>query len=284
MDPELAHALSIVDEIPSIPQVASRVMTAVSESATSADDLRRIIEIDPSIAARILRIANSSIYGFRREVETLRHAITLLGFRSVESTVLAASLQDVFQNFGLGEKLLWEHSTLTGVVAGKLSTYVEVDVDRETAFTAGLLHDIGKVALSNVYRKRYAKVMARTYNEGLSFVEAERQEFGFDHAVLGAHVAETWQLPAALVSAIRHHHQPASSYADHSPEHAQLIAITSVATRVCTKLGLGRRGPVDAVDVSEAPGWGLLGLGGDDVEPVLELALEEAKEAEGLFG
>jgi len=284
MDQELAHALATIGEIPPIPEVASRVMTAVSEPSTSADDLRQIIEIDPSIAARILRVANSSMYGFRRRVDTLRHAITLLGFRSVESTVLAASLRDVFQNFGLGEKLLWEHSTLTGVVAGKLATYGEIDIDRETAFTAGLLHDIGKVALSNVYRKRYALVMNRTYNEGVSFVEAEREEFGFDHTVLGSHVAETWQLPAALVSTIRHHHQPLSRYAEHPTEHDPLIALTSVATRVCTRLGLGRRGPIEDVDVTTAPGWELLGLTHDDVDPVLELAEEEAKDAEGLFG
>lgn len=284
MDRELRHALSIVSEIPSIPQVASRVMTAVSDPATSADDLRQIIEFDPSIAAKILRFANSSMYGFRREVDTLRHAITLLGFRSVECTVLAASLRYVFQHFGLSEKLLWEHSTLSGVVAAKLARYGPIDHDRESAFTGGLLHDLGKIALSNVYRKRYAYVMARTYNEGLSFVEAERDEFGFDHAVLGAHVAETWQLPDALVAAIRYHHEPPERYAELPEEHVRLIALTSVVTRVCTRLGLGRRGPIDAIDVSLAPGWALLGLTEDDVEPVLELASEEAKGAEGLFG
>lgn len=284
MNEELKKALQVVGEIPAIPQVASRVMTAVGDASTSADDLREIIEIDPSLAARILRVANSSLYGFRREVETLRHAITLLGFRSVESTVMAASLRDVFSNFGLSEKLLWEHATLTGVVAGRLAQYGSVDVEREPAFTAGLLHDLGKVALANTYRKEYARVMARTYNEGVSFAEAERDEFGFDHAVLGAHVAETWDLPSALVAAIRHHHDEPEVYAERPPEQVRLIALTGVATRVCTRLGLGRRGPVEAVDLTLTPGFGVLGLGEDDVEPILELATNEAKEAEGLFG
>lgn len=284
MERQLEQALAVVGEIPSIPAVASRVMTAVSDPSTSADDLRKIIEFDPSIAARILRFANSSMYGFRREVETLRHAITLLGFRSVECTVMAASLRDVFAHFGLSEKLLWEHATLSGVVAGRLSTYGPIDLDRESAFSAGLLHDLGKVALSNVYRRRYARVMARTYNEGISFVDAERDEFGFDHAILGAHVAETWGLPSALVAAIRHHHAHPSELAELPTEHVRLIALTSVATRVCTRLGLGRRGPVEAIDVTEAPGWAVLGLSDEDAEPVLELASGEAKGAEGLFG
>ncbi len=284
MDEQLKKALDLVGEIPAIPQVANRVMTAVGDAGTSADDLREIIEIDPSLAARILRVANSSLYGFRREVETLRHAITLLGFRSVESIVMAASLRDVFRNFGLSEKLLWEHSTLTGVVAGRLAQYGAIDVEREPAFTAGLLHDIGKVALANTYRKEYALVMARTYNEGVSFVEAERHQFGFDHALLGAHIAETWDLPDALIAAIRHHHDEPAAIAERPAEQARLVALTSVATRVCTRLGLGRRGPIEAIDITHASGWGVLGLGEDDVEPVIELATNEAKEAEGLFG
>lgn len=284
MDKRLEQALAVIGEIPSIPQIANRVMTAVADPSTSADDLRRIIEFDPSIAARILRAANSSIYGFRREVETVRHAITLLGFRSVECTVMAASLRGVFYQFGLSEKLLWEHATMCGVVAGRLASYGPIDLDRELAFSAGLLHDLGKIAMSNAYRKRYALVMARTYNEGVSFAEAELEEFGFDHAVLGAHIAEKWELPDALVAAIRHHHDPVEVYTAQPSEHARIIALTSVVTLVCTRLGLGRRGPVEAIDVSAADGWSELGLTVEDVDPVLELATSEAKEAEGLFG
>lgn len=283
MDPELKRAVALVGELPAIPTIASQVMAAAAKPTTSADDLRRLIEKDPSMSARLLRVANSSLYGFRRQVDTLRHAITLLGFKTVECMVMAASLRDVFRNFGLGEKLLWEHATVAGVAASKLASFGPVSVDREQAFTAGLLHDLGKIALSNVFRERYHRVMARVYNEGIAAVDAEREEFGFDHAVLGAHVAEKWQLPKPLVQAIRYHHHHPRDYAGLPEDQATLIALVSVVTRVCTRLGLGRRGPIEAIDLMDLPAFELLGFGADDVEAVTQLVADEAKAAEGLF-
>lgn len=283
MDPELKRAIALVGELPSIPTIASQIMAAASKATASADDLRRIIERDPSLSARLLKVANSSLYGFRREVETLRHAITLLGFKTVECLVMAASLRDVFRHFGLSEKLLWEHATVAGVAAGRLAGYGTVGVDRELAFTAGLLHDLGKIALSNVFRERYHRVMARTYNEQIACIEAERAEFGFDHAVLGAHVADKWQLPKPFVYAIRYHHHEPDAYRTLPSEQFRLVALTSVTTRVCTRLGLGRRGPIEAIDLTQLPAWEALGLGADDVEPITRIVAEEAKAAEGLF-
>ncbi len=284
MDSELKRAVSIVGELPTIPSIASKVMTTTADPNASADALRQILEQDPSLAARVLKVANSSLYGFRREVETLRHAVTLLGFKTVESLVMAASLRDTFKQFGLAEKMLWEHSTFAGVIAAKLSKYRDVGVERESAFTAGLLHDLGKIAFMNVFRERYQKVVSRTYNEGIAAVDAEREEFGFDHALLGAQVAKKWNLPEPLVLAIRYHHHAPDDYPALPPEQSRLISLTSVVTRVCTRLGLGRRGIVDAIDLTALPAWGALGLTPADVEPVLEMVGGEAQAARGLFG
>ena len=276
--------IAVVRDLPSIPTIAGAVMKVAADPAASADDLRKVLDQDPALSARILKVANSSLYSFSRAVETLRHAITLLGFRTVENLVMAASLRDVFKNFGLSEKLLWEHATLAGAVAGKLSSYGPIDVDQEMAFTAGLLHDLGKIALSNTAREKYNKIIMRTYNEGISFVEAERAEFGFDHAELGAHVADKWKLSPRLVSAIRYHHHHPDEIATLPAEDLRLVELTSVVTLSCTKLGIGRRGPVDSIDLTALPAWQALGLGAEDVEPVLELVGQEAKAAEGLFG
>lgn len=283
MSDRLKPFLAVVGDLPGIPIVASKVMVAAADPATGADDLREIIECDPALAARILKVANSSLYSFSRSIETLRHAIALLGFRTVENMVMAASLKDTFKNFGLSERLLWEHATLSGAVAARLSSYGPIDVDRESAFTAGLLHDLGKVALANTARERYQAVIARTYNDGVAFHEAEREEFGFDHAELGALVAEKWKLPEALVLAIRHHHDEPDAYPPGAVEQGRLIALTSVVTLGCTRLGFGRRGPIDEIDVSACPAWSFLGLGTSDLEPVLDRISDEAKNAEGLF-
>lgn len=283
-DRTLKRYIAIVGDLPSIPAIASQVMQAAGDPNVSADDLRQIIDKDPALAARILKVANSSLYSFRREVETTQHAITLLGFRNVQNLVMAASLRDVFKNFGLPEKLLWEHSTIAGSIAASLSGYGPIDVERESAFTASLLHDLGKIALSNTARPKYNKVIMRTYNEGVAFVDAERDEFGFDHAELGAHVAEKWHLARRLVRAIRHHHDPPEVYERLPEDERRLIALTAVVTRCCTRLGVGRRAPVQAIDMNQLPAWGALGLGEDDVEPLLAAASEERKQVEGLFG
>lgn len=283
MNDRLKPYLAVVGDLPGIPIIASKVMSAAADPNTSADDLRQVIEKDPALAARILKVANSSLYSFSRAIETLRHAIALLGFRTVENLVMAASLRDVFKNFGLSEKLLWEHSTLAGAVAARLSTYGPIDVERESAFTAGLLHDLGKIALANTAREKYSKIIMRTYNEGVSFREAEMDEFGFDHAELGALVGEKWKLPERLVRAIRYHHHDPKDYPDAPPEDCRLIALTTVVTRCCSRLGYGRRDAIEAIDVMELPAWSYLDLAAADMDPILELVDEEAKNAEGLF-
>ena len=285
MSDEMKRILAVVGDLPPIPAVAGRVMEIAADPESSAEDMREVIEQDPALAARILKVANSSLYSFSRKIETLRHAISLLGFRTVESLVMAASIREAFSNFGLAEKLLWEHATVAGAVATKLSAYGPVDVERDSAFTAGLLHDLGKVALTNTIRERYQEILTRVYNEETSFKAVELEELGFDHAELGALVGNKWKLPPRLLAAIRYHHSEPAEYAEQlPPESARLVALTTITTACCTRLGFGRRAPVEVLDPSTLPAWSFLGLEDDDLEPVLEIANEAAKEVADIFG
>lgn len=282
MNPRLKRYIAAVGDLPSVPPVASAVMRVVSDQNASAEDLRRVLERDPSLAARILKVANSSLYSFSRRIETLQHAVALLGFRTVSNTVLAASLRDVFKYFGLAEKLLWEHSTLAGAAASRLAMHCDLGVDRELAFTAGLLHDLGKIAFNNASREEYTRVIARVYNEATSFTEAERAEFGFDHAELGACVVAKWKLGKGLETAIRYHHDP-DALEVLPPAERQLTALTAVTTACCTRLGVGRRVPVESLDIAALPASRVLAFSAEDVEDILSLVSEELKRAEGLF-
>ncbi len=281
MKPRLKRYLATVGDLPTVPAVAAEVMQLVEDPGTSVDELRHAIERDPAIAARILKVSNSSLYGFSRQVDTLGHAISLLGFRTVRNLVLSASLKGSFKRFGLTQKLLWEHAMLAGATALKLAHYGPVDLEREEAFTIGLLHDLGKVAFDNCSPAEYAKVLAHVYNDGMAFVEAERALFGFDHAELGAEVAAKWKLSKRLEAAIRHHHEP-ESLARLPELDARYTALASVTTAVCTRLGAGRRAPVEEIDLARLPAWSFLGLEETDVEPILELATSQIKEAAAL--
>lgn len=284
MKTDLQRFTAVVKELPTIPAIASKVMGVCEDSRASADDLRAVLEQDPALSSTILKVANSSLYSFTREVETLRHAITLLGFRTVQNLVMATSLRHVFKSFGLTEKLLWQHSTLAGAASARLASYGPIQVDRESAFTAGLLHDLGKIAFSNTARERYNRVLTRIYNEGMPAHVAEKEEFGFDHAELGSCVAEKWRLPRSLQNAIRFHHHDPSEYANLSREDQRLVSLTTIVTLCCTCLGFGRRSPIESIDISQLPAWSALGLTQDDRQPILEQVGEEAKRADGLFG
>lgn len=270
-------------DLPTMPAVASQVIQAVDHPDSSIDDIRKLIERDAAIAARILKISNSALYGFPSEIQSLSHAISLLGTMTVRNLVLAASMKETYKRFGLLEKLLWQHSSLSGPVASMLARYGSIGVDPDVAFTAGLMHHIGKTALANSHHSEYERVMATVYNEARSFTEVENEVFGFNHAELGAAVVQQWGLPDSLVLTIQHHHSPEvlPQLDDHV---ARLCALTTVTSMCLSKLGVGRSRPIDDLDLSTMPAWVFLDLTADDVEPILTKCADRIKESQALLG
>ncbi len=270
-------------DLPTMPAVAGQVVQAVDNPDSSIDDIRALIEQDAAIAARILKISNSALYGFPSEIQSLSHAISLLGTMTVRNLVLAASMKDTYKRFGLMEKLLWQHSSLAGPVAAMLAQYRGIALDPDIAFTAGLMHHIGKTALANSHRSEYEQVMSTVYNEGRSFTEVENEIFGFSHAELGAAVVQQWGLPDTLVLTIQHHHSP-GMLAELDDEVARMCALTTVTSLCLSKLGVGRSRPIDDLDVSMLPAWSFLDLTEADVEPILGACADRIKESQAITG
>lgn len=265
-------------DLPTMPAIASQVVQAVDDPDGSIDDIRKLIQQDAAIAARILKISNSALYGFPSEIQSLSHAISLLGTMTVRNLVLAASMKETYKRFGLMEKLLWQHSSLSGPVSAMLARYPGIGIDPDVAFTAGLMHHIGKTALANSHRKEYERVMSTVYNEGRSFTEVENEVFGFNHAELGAAVVEQWGLPNSLVQTIRYHHDP-GQLAGLDDFVARLCALTTITSLCLSKLGVGRSRPIDALDLNAQPAWAFLNFGPQDVEPILSACSDRIKES-----
>lgn len=264
------------DDLPVMPAIAREIIRAVDDPNSCISDIKELIEQDSAIAAKLLKMSNSALYGFPSEINSIAHAISLLGTRTVRNLVLAVSLKKTFRRFGLMEQLLWQHSTLSGPVAAKLSDLPQVEVSADEAFTAGLLHHIGKTALANSHHDEYEQVIQRVYNEKIGFVEAETEQFGFDHTMLGGAIATRWNLPDSLVSVISNHHNH-GALASLPAEIARLTALTSVTSACLTKLGVGRSEPVDEIDPAALPAWSFLDLTDDDVEPILETCTDQVK-------
>jgi len=189
--------------LPTIPVLLVHILAVVDGERSSARDLVDVLQRDQALTGRILRLANSSFFGCAREVASLTRAVMLLGFGAVRNIALGVKIWDTLRTgatFSVAE--LWEHSALVGTAA-KLIAQRTRAAEPEAAFTAGLLHDVGRVVL----RLRFASTYDRmTQRSDTPLVEQERAAFGVDHAQAGAWLAEAWMLPEWIgVAAARHH-------------------------------------------------------------------------------
>ncbi len=267
-------------DLPTIPTVAGRVIQLVADPNTTADMLNKAISADQAMAARVLKLANSSFYGCLRSIKTLTQAIMIIGFSTIKNIVLAASTKDVYKRFGLTEKMLHEHSFGAAISAHGIAREIGFK-NTEEAFLVGLLHDIGKVILNNNDPDRFMEVMQEVYNGGSSFSQAEKAVFGFTHSEVGGMVVRKWQLSPEMEKVVRFHHSLSALGTD-DPYVLQLTAIVNLADATCHKLGIGVREPRD-LDLSRLKSSAILKLGPEKLAKIEETVKESYEEGGDLI-
>ncbi len=227
---ELAREVSTLFSLPDLVIRASAVMD--SPTAT-AQDLIEVIELDANLALTVLRLSNSALYGGRGRIETLRHAVTLIGHNALRDLVLATAAVKVFRDIPaefLDMETYWENSTTCGVLAGLIADYVHLR-GGEALFLAGLLHSVGRLVFYVRRPKEYREVLRRVQMEGMSLGDAEQSIFGFSHADLGAALLETWRVPEKLVVAVHFQLNPESA-----PCFDKEVAAVSLASDLAANL------------------------------------------------
>ena len=209
----VANLAEIVDRIvylPSSPDIATKISRVAEDARSCADDIAQVVRKDPSTAARILRLVNSSYFGLRSEVKTLSHAVSMLGIKVIRSVALSVSVVGSFKKMkvpvSFNHRRFWEHSALTGCMARLIAKECR-SVDPELAFDVGLMHDIGKLILACYASADFEQVIATAQQNELSFVAAERQIMGTTHAEIGGWLADKWKFAPELVHGIRDHHE-----------------------------------------------------------------------------
>ncbi len=280
MNKELEHAILTAGDLPTIPIVATKVMQLIELDNTSVEDIAKVVSTDPAVAARVLKIANSAFYGCQRQIQTISGAIVVLGFNTLRSLVVAASVKEVYRPFGLTEKMLWEHSFGAALASRIIATKTRL-ANPEESFLAGLLHDIGKIIMNNLDRDKFQIIMQRCYNEGILFEEAETTVYPFTHAEVGAHVVKKWNFPEGLTKAILHHHTLELG-ADEDIYLTHLTAVVSLADQFCHRLGIGTRAPLEELDLLGGRPAQLLQIGEEKLEEALAL-LQETYENDKAF-
>jgi putative nucleotidyltransferase with HDIG domain len=234
---KLQQLVQAVRDLPALPEVVVRVMRLAEDPRTDAQSIARVIATDQAMAARVLKLANSAFYGLPRRVSTLSEAVVILGFRTIKNLAIAASTFELLNREVAGYWLqrgeLWRHSLACAIGAQLIARRVRLPVSEE-AFVAGLLHDIGKVAINLFVREQFDQIMERALQDRIPFVEAEQAVLGFNHAMAGGLIAEKWNLPPLLVSVIKYHHQPSSA-----PEKEPMISVVHLADLLSITMGMG---------------------------------------------
>lgn len=238
--------------LPALPTVLNAVLASFGDEEADIAMISRQIASDQSLTARLLRVANSSFYGLQCRVATINEAVVVLGFRAVRSMALTLSVSSAFKTGdcpGFDPHRYASHCAGTGLAAKALAQAIGRNAD--LAFTGGVLHDIGKLALASLFPINYAAAMAYRKLHDCPDVVAERDVLGLDHALVGGMLADAWNFPPILRSAMAEHHSPSAATAD------SLADLVHVADAVAHGLGLSGADLVMPVDQTA---WQRLGL------------------------
>ncbi len=192
--------------LPPFPQVAVRVMQLAANENVQLHQLCDLISADPAFASEVLSIANSLLYAPRFPANSVMQAVSVLGATHLQGICITVGVRSY-----LGKTMrlpamrkLWRHNLATAIVAQQLASHGIVD--KEIAFTAGILHDIGRFALSVIQPREYALLLERHHGAPDSILAGERAIFGWDHCETGSHLIADWNLPAEFKSIVSHHH------------------------------------------------------------------------------
>ena len=205
--------ISGVDFLPPSFHLLPRLLLLLEDVESNADALADLIRVDPGLTANILRVCRSAAYGSRFRAETIQQAVLQLGFNEVHRivmTVIASPvLKDPVTTYPGGEPDLWNHS-LAAAVAGRLIVW-NAGIESEIAFTAALLHDVGKIVLSKAMPEEFSAAVAFGTERRVPLYEVERSRFKTDHALIGSQLLQRWGFPKSICTAIQFHHEPSAA-------------------------------------------------------------------------
>ncbi len=273
------QVLAEIKKLPPMPQVLQRLVSLLHDPDTSVAHLIETVKLDPALTANVLRVCNSAYYGTRCRITSLQQALAMIGNNRLLEIVVSQGSVTYFSKGNKGYDLargeLWRHSVGAALASQLLSRRLTGAGD-QMLYTAALLHDIGKVVLSEFVAKGFSDIDSLVRRQGYSFEEAEKEVVGIDHAELGARTCELWAFPPRLVAAIRNHHHPDEGEGD------SLTALVCVSDLICLLMGIGAG--ADGLAYHGADPLVLrLGLSELDIQMVMADLPDELQRAEELL-
>ena len=217
--------------IPPFPPIAARVLTLLADPSVQVAELAELIRSDSTFTARVLQHANSAAFSFPSPIEDVDHAITMMGLdRTRELVVLYGAGAYATRALRTAEmRSCWQHSIATAVIAEQIAK--SSDLSAATAFTAGIMHDIGRLGLLTAYPKEYELIIRTSVERCIDLLDFERERFGVHHAEAGLYLAQQWGLPSEFHIIAGRHHDPCEGF------DIDLLKIVHVACRCAQVLG-----------------------------------------------
>jgi len=261
----VAFDLNAVEDLPTLPTVVQRALSLTADPRSSAKDLAEVIALDQALTAKVLRIVNSAFYGLSRKISTVKDGVVVIGFNAVRSIATAASIVNMFGGkgghagaFNYGD--FWIHSIGVGICSMNLAQAIRYP-RADHVFTAGILHDLGKIVLDHHARDYFSAVLERAKRDSSTFWMAEEALGGPTHAFIGHKLAVRWNLPDELGEGMGGHHDPLAT-------ESKFSRIVFLADKLCKAHKVGHAGDFCSSVVCPED-WAVLGLSEAAISSVL---------------
>jgi HD-like signal output (HDOD) protein len=258
--------ISRVEDLPTLPRTVLKITELVNDPKSSARDLARIITDDQVLAARLLKLVNSSFYGFPQRISTITGAIVLLGFDAIRNLLLTTSVFDLFSNRRkislIRQEQFWDHSLGCAVGAKVIGNYLRYDKVEEL-FVSGLLHDIGKIVEMIFIPDEFKNINQLIRDDNILMITAEEKILGYGHPLVGKLLAERWNLPPKLINVIFHHHRPSEAR-----QFLLEAAIVHLADILCRSLNIGYGGD-NKMPALDKVAWDIMRMKPEALESIM---------------
>ncbi len=237
---EFKDKIQHVANLPTLPQIVSRLIRIINDPMTSSNDVAFVIGQDLSLSAKVLRLANSAFYGVPKSITNINSAVVILGLKVLHTMVLGLTVFDMFPSSKksaalFDRKSFWLHSLGCGMVAKFLASRIRrfILFDPEEAFCAGLLHDIGKVVMEQYLHDDFHKALEYAHSNNMPMYNAENMVLGYNHCQVAEWLTSTWGLPSELQYPLIYHHTPSEP-----GQHQEIITLCHLSDWLCYDLGL----------------------------------------------
>jgi HD-like signal output (HDOD) protein len=268
---QFRRTLRDAKSLPTLPAIISKLTKMAEDPDVTSEQMGKVISKDHILAIKLLKLVNSAFYGFPQKISSLSSALILLGFNVIKSLIISSSIFELMESQDIE---LWEHSLGCAVVCNVLAKRLDVD-DPEEVSTAGLVHDIGKVAIKMELPDEFRRIQNASLAEQISVLNAEQKILDLDHAEIGGWLSKSWNLPAKLVEPIACHHNPAKA-----KDEVIATAIVHFSDILIRGMGYGHGADIWVPPMSKKA-FEILDLTAKDLDEIIEEVEEKLWDVKG---